>query len=79
MTAKVVIGQGVYSSDGHHLGDVKDVGDKQFKLDVARHPDFWLGLDSVADVSDDRVTVSFTAGRVGEFIAEPRPSMTGNR
>jgi len=79
MSATLRKGQLVCSSDGQLLGEVKEVGEQEFKVDVRMHPDYWLARDRIATVVGDRVNLDFIAARVGEFVTEPRPSMTGNR
>ena len=73
------VGQPTYTSDGRCLGEVKEVAETQFKVNAHLRPDYWLGRNRISLIQADHVAVAFVAERIDEFIAEQRPTMTGNR
>jgi hypothetical protein len=80
MESGLSVGSPVFTLDGKQLGVIKQLGDNQFKVDAPMRTDFWLSYDCIRQPAEaDRITVDFTHERLGEFITEPRPSMTGNR
>lgn len=60
MGASVEIGARVVTASGTELGRVKEVLEREFKVDVRHHQDFWLDREIVADAS--RELVSLTVG-----------------
>ena len=58
-------GARVMSSDSKQLGLVKEVRGDQFRVDVRWAPDYWIGNESVDDVSEDTVQLLVTKGDIG--------------
>lgn len=48
-------GARVVTADGKQIGLVKDVRVDRFLVDVRWAPDYWLGTETVGDVSEDLV------------------------
>ena len=71
----------VYTQDGEHLGEVKEVrGDGYFKVNAKMQKDYWLQSEFVESVSGDRVTMEFTKDDHGDYkVDEPAeaPVVTG--
>ena len=59
------IGARVISADGKQLGTVKDFREDRFLVDVRWAPDYWLGVESVDNASDDIVQLSVTKQEIG--------------
>jgi hypothetical protein len=53
------------SADGKQLGNVKDVRSDRFLVDVRWAPDYWLGTETIDNLSDDLVQLIITKEAVG--------------
>jgi hypothetical protein len=70
---RVMAGCAVYTRDGEHLGTVKEVREGYFKVDVKMRPDYWLQTQFVELWSDDRVTLEFPKGDLGDYKVKELP------
>lgn len=70
----------VFSSDGEHLGRVKEVSGQQFKVDVPMGPDYWLDRDGIASVRPgDRLVLRYSRDDVDEVKMDgPRSGPYGS-
>ena len=66
-------GVSVYTASGDHLGTVKEVRGRYFKVDAPMQRDYWLPMDAVGDSSTTgEVRLSFDKDRLGEYtVASP--------
>jgi hypothetical protein len=65
-------GARVVTADGADLGKVKEVAATCFKVDVSMHPDYWLGTDTIASVTDTEVRLSVAKDGVSDVkVAGP--------
>lgn len=61
------VGLPIYTADGHHIGEVKEVVGSAFKVNVSLSPDYWLATSCIADVDEDRYTLAIPAEQVHEY------------
>jgi hypothetical protein len=67
----------VFGSDGHEIGQVKEIRGDRFLVDVRMHPDYWLSMQSVASVRPQGVWLNVTKAHVGDVkTGEPDYNMT---
>lgn len=59
------IGAPVMSADGKQLGHVKEARIDRFLVDVRMAPDYWLGTETIDDVSEELVQLVITKEAVG--------------
>ena len=59
-------GAAVMTKDGTHLGSVKEVTAKCFKVDAPFHKDYWLSMDFVETTNDTGVVLELSAASVAE-------------
>lgn len=71
VTGAIPVGCPVYTADDDKLGTVKELQHGCFKVDAKMQPDYWLSTGSVATVGPERVVMSFTKDRLGEFKTDP--------
>jgi hypothetical protein len=74
----------VFSSDGQHLGHVKeiDAGTGWFKVDAPAAPDFWLPLDAILEQERGVALLKLSHNEVREQKwegPEPRDTMLSPR
>jgi hypothetical protein len=55
----------VISADGKQVGVVKDVRGDRFLVDVRWAPDYWLGMETVDNASEDIVQLFVTKQAIG--------------
>jgi len=60
------VGTKVLTLDGDDLGKVKEISGDCFKVDAPMQPDYWLGVDMIADATPTEVHLRFTKGGLGE-------------
>jgi hypothetical protein len=65
INAAVRPGARVVSADGKQLGVVKDAREDRFLVDVRWAPDYWLGVETVDNASEDIVQLFVTKQAVG--------------
>jgi hypothetical protein len=58
-------GARVVTADAKQLGMVKDIRDEQFLVDVRWASDYWLGIETVEDASEDVVQLLIAKAGVG--------------
>jgi hypothetical protein len=61
------IGARVYTSDGHHLGEVKHVTVTRFQVAVSLQPDYWLPNDVVTVVKEGEIWLGFPKDRLHDL------------
>jgi hypothetical protein len=65
-------GQRIYTSDGDHLGTVKELRGEYFKVDAPMQPDYWLRCDCAAMSAGDRITLAFDKHQLGDYkVSDP--------
>ena len=63
-------GTEVFTSDGDKLGEVREVRGGSFKVNAAMQPDYWLPTSAIASSAGNRVTLSFTKDRLGDYKSD---------
>jgi len=58
-------GARVVSADGKRLGMVKEAREDRFLVDARWAPDYWLGIETVDNASDDLVQLVVTKEGIG--------------
>jgi hypothetical protein len=76
-TYDYIVGTRVLTSDGHELGEVKELVGRYFKVAAPMAPDYWLPNDLVASASQSELRLNITRDEVtthevpsGEIEAE---------
>lgn len=69
------IGCKVVSSDGAHLGEVKEIRAGSFKVNAPMQRDYWLEQTCISASRDDCVTVGFPQS---ELESHKRPASPGD-
>lgn len=64
-SSTVHVGARVMSADGKQLGVVKDTRYDRFLVDARWAPDYWLGTETVDNVSEDQVQLYITKEGLG--------------
>ena len=64
-SAAVSVGARVISADGKQLGVVKDAQADRFLVDVRWAPDYWLGTETIDNLTDELVQLVITKEAVG--------------
>jgi len=73
-----VIGHHIYTQDGDHLGKVKEMRGRFFKVDAPMQPDYWLPVDTVVSASGDRITLAFEKHQLGDYkVGDPDDAKMG--
>jgi hypothetical protein len=67
-TAVPSIGARVVTADGEELGTVKEVAGSCFKVDASMQPDYWLGVDAIANSIGREVQLAIPKDRVGDAM-----------
>ncbi len=62
-----LVGVEVFTSDGARLGKVGEVQDAAFKVDAPFKPDYWLPLNTMASVDEDRISLTFPEDQLGTY------------
>jgi hypothetical protein len=70
---RVAVGWSVFTKDGEDLGTVKEVRGGYFKVDAARHPDYWLQAQAVHASADGRITLEFVQELLDDYKVEQMP------
>jgi hypothetical protein len=58
-------GARVLTADGKELGKVKAVREDQFKVDVRFAPDYWLGRETIEEITPEAVQLKIEKTEVG--------------
>ena len=75
-----VVGAPVVTADGDRIGKVKEVSGDCFKIDAPMQPDYWLGSDTIANVSGGEITLSLRKEDVGEVkVDRPEEHLGSHR
>jgi hypothetical protein len=61
------IGGDLFTTDGDHLGVVREIHGRHFKVDAPMQPDYWLPLDCVDSVTGRRILLNFPKNRLGDY------------
>ena len=61
----IQVGAKVLSADGKQLGRVKEADKHRFRVDARWAPDYWLGMDMVAEATEERLELLITKGALG--------------
>lgn len=67
------IGARVVTADGDELGNVKEVADACFKVNVSMQPDYWLSADTIASSSETDVRLSINKDSVDDYKVDAPP------
>jgi hypothetical protein len=76
MSGGPAVGSKVYTSDGEELGDVKEVRDDRFKVDVSMMPDYWLPNSAVTSADAGTVRLAYPKDSIGDHkVDKPADGM----
>ncbi len=67
------IGARVVSSDGEDLGSVKQTAGTCFKVEALQHADYWLGIDTVANMSGAGIRINLTKDAINQPAFDQLP------
>jgi hypothetical protein len=67
------VGLPVFTSDDHHIGDVKEVEDGAIRIDAPMGKDYWLSERDVQSTTEERVMVNFMEDELDDYKREERP------
>jgi hypothetical protein len=65
-----VVGTPVWTSDQHHLGEIKEISGRYFKVDAAMQPDYWLPGACVRSSTPTEVVLAVPEDAVGDQKVE---------
>lgn len=63
----VAAGMDVVTSDGDHLGTVKEVRGPYFKVNAKMHPDYWLQREFVRANSEGQLVTEFDKDNLNDY------------
>ncbi len=63
--------------DGHTLGEVKEVRDLAFPVDIPMRPDYWLSIDCTASTEGSRYTLVVDHDAIGNCTVDPADGLEG--
>jgi len=66
-----IVGARVRSSDGHDLGEVKDIVGPYFKVDAPMAPDYWLPRSVVRSAGQSELVLDITQEELGGYEVAP--------
>jgi hypothetical protein len=73
LISEVPLDAHVLTADRQRLGTVREVRVGFFKIQAARHTNYWLPMHTVASVADDEVVLRVSDSRLADYqLAEPR-------
>ena len=67
------VGAHVISSDGEALGTVKQTAGTCFKVESQHHADYWLGIDTVTNMSGAGIRINLTQGAIDQPVFDQLP------
>ena len=67
------VGRPVFTSDNHHIGDIKELNDGGLLIDSPMGRDYWLSERDVQSSTEERVVLIFTKDELDEYKREERP------
>lgn len=68
---ELMTGARVRSSDGHDLGQVKEVLGSYFKVDASMTPDYWLPQSIIESADQSEVVLSADRDTIGGYEVDP--------
>lgn len=70
IVSAAMVGYPVHTSEGEHIGDIKEVRGAVFKVNARMQPDYWLQTQFVRSTANDRVTMEFKKDDLGDYKVE---------
>src|SRR5436190_2107032 len=69
----LTLGAELYTADGEKIGTVKELASGAFHVDAPMELDYWLPVSSVAESTDERVTLTFPWEELGIYkMSDPQ-------
>ena len=70
----ITVGYPIYTRDGDHLGEVREIRGSYFKVSAPMQPDYWLPFDTIQSSTGGQVRLNFHKDQLGEHKVANLPA-----